>query len=44
MSVRKAKETWVFDEEESWRKKLTGLVLASGIVVKNIKAGEDVVV
>ncbi|KAJ0264530.1 Uncharacterized protein HA466_0028630 [Hirschfeldia incana] len=44
VSLRKAKEEGVFDEEEAWRKKLNVLVPENGVVVKHIKTGEDVLV
>ncbi|KAE9452156.1 hypothetical protein C3L33_15945, partial [Rhododendron williamsianum] len=44
VSVRNAKESGVFDEEEGWRKKLESIVPKDGVVVKHIKTGEDVLV
>ncbi|KAE9595331.1 hypothetical protein Lal_00042493 [Lupinus albus] len=42
ISLRNAKEKGVFNGEESWRKKLLGLVPVQGIKVKHIRTGEDV--
>lgn len=42
ISVRNAKESGVFDEEEGWRKKLNSVLPSDGVVVKHIKNGEDV--
>ncbi|WJX10639.1 hypothetical protein P8452_01333 [Trifolium repens] len=42
LSLRNAKEKGVFNKDESWRKKLQGLVPADGIKVKHIRTGEDV--
>ncbi|KAG2306319.1 hypothetical protein Bca4012_084649 [Brassica carinata] len=44
VSLRNAKEEGVFDGEEAWRKKLNGLVPESGVVVKHIKTGEEILV
>lgn len=41
VSLRDAKEKGVFGEE-SWRKKVQGLVPAEGLKVKHIRTGEDV--
>ncbi|KAK8668873.1 hypothetical protein V6N13_106319 [Hibiscus sabdariffa] len=43
-SLKNAKEKGVFDRNEPWRKKLRALLPENGIVVKNIKSGEDVLV
>ncbi|KAL4302381.1 hypothetical protein GQ457_10G019120 [Hibiscus cannabinus] len=43
-SLNNAKEKGVFDRNEPWRKKLRALLPENGIVVKNIKSGEDVLV
>ncbi|KAK9275934.1 hypothetical protein L1049_023208 [Liquidambar formosana] len=42
ISLRNAKETGLFNEEEGWRKKLQPLLPANGITLKHIKTGEDV--
>ncbi|KAF5467583.1 hypothetical protein F2P56_011821 [Juglans regia] len=42
ISMGKAKEKGLFDEDEGWRKKLQALLPADGITVKHIKTGEDV--
>lgn len=42
LSLRNAKEKGIFNKDESWRKKLQGLVPADGIKVKHIRTGEDV--
>ncbi|KAJ6989672.1 hypothetical protein NC653_018228 [Populus alba x Populus x berolinensis] len=44
LSLRNAEEKGLFNGEESWRKKLASLLPASGITVKHIKSGEDVLV
>ncbi|XVF44608.1 hypothetical protein PTKIN_Ptkin02bG0138000 [Pterospermum kingtungense] len=44
ISLKNAKEKGLFDGEEVWRKKLRVLLPENGIVVKNIKTGEDVLV
>ena len=44
VSLRNAKESGIFNEEEDWRKKLQALLPANGLAMKNIKTGEDVVV
>lgn len=44
LSLRNAGEKGLFNGEESWRKKLASLLPASGITVKHIKSGEDVLV
>ncbi|KAL7201794.1 hypothetical protein ACSBR1_033487 [Camellia fascicularis] len=44
ISLKKAKERGVFNEDEAWRKKLQSIVPENGVTVKHIKTGEDVVV
>lgn len=44
ISLKNANEKGMFDGEESWRKKIQTLVPASGITIKHIKTGEDVIV
>ncbi|KAK4608777.1 hypothetical protein RGQ29_002251 [Quercus rubra] len=41
VSLRNAKESGIFNEEEDWRKKLQALLPANGLAMKNIKTGED---
>ncbi|KAK9117807.1 hypothetical protein Scep_015900 [Stephania cephalantha] len=41
-SLRNAKDSGVFDHDEEWRRKISSLLPAEGIVVKHIKSGEDV--
>lgn len=41
-SVRKGREKLEFDSEEEWRKKINSVLPVDGVVVKNIKTGEDV--
>ena len=40
VSLRNAKESGIFNEEEDWRKKLQALLPANGLAMKNIKTGE----
>ncbi|XP_021912541.1 uncharacterized protein LOC110826241 isoform X2 [Carica papaya] len=44
ISLKNAREKGFFDKEEVWRKKLTSILPETGIVVKHIKTGEDVLV
>ncbi|GMI88403.1 hypothetical protein like AT3G19990 [Hibiscus trionum] len=44
ISLKNARENGIFDRNEPWRKKLRALLPENGIVVKNIKSGEDVLV
>ncbi|XWS68423.1 hypothetical protein CRYUN_Cryun04dG0088400 [Craigia yunnanensis] len=44
ISLKNAKEKGLFDGDEVWRKKLRVLLPENGIVVKNIKTGEDVLI
>ena len=40
VSLRNAKESGIFNDEEDWRKKLQALLPANGLAMKNIKTGE----
>ncbi|XP_027153808.1 uncharacterized protein LOC113753766 [Coffea eugenioides] len=42
ISLRNAKEKDLFNEEESWRRKLNSVLPADGVVVKHIKTAEEV--
>lgn len=44
ISLRNAKEKGLFNEGESWRKKLQSVLPDKGVTVKHIKTGEDVLV
>ncbi|KAE8698504.1 putative leucine-rich repeat receptor-like protein kinase [Hibiscus syriacus] len=43
-SPKNATENGIFDRNEPWRKKLRVLLTEDGIVVENIKSGEDVLI
>ncbi|XP_019167114.1 PREDICTED: uncharacterized protein LOC109162858 [Ipomoea nil] len=43
-SLKNAKEKGVFNEDETWRKKLQSVLPASGITVKHIKTGENIAI
>lgn len=42
ISLRNAKEKGLFNEQESWRRKLNSVLPADGVVAKHIKTGEEV--
>ncbi|XP_078151711.1 uncharacterized protein LOC144546984 [Carex rostrata] len=43
-SIKEAKEKGIFDQNQTWRKKVRDLLPAEGIKVKHIKTGEDVLI